>query len=146
MAELPDVFKADEHEKMQDFDVLPTKDILYLVEIVKSEVKKTKAGTGLRANFQLKVIESNDKDEPEKFKGRVIFVGLNIKNPNDEAVEISQRELRSMCDACAVEELEDTDELHEIAFGVKLGIEKSEGYPDKNTVKKYMTEEAYNKA
>lgn len=143
MAELPDVFKADDHEGMADFGSLPTGDV-YLGEIVKSEVKKTKAGNGLRLNLQIKVIES--KKEDEKYKGRIVFVGLNIKNPNSECVEISQRELTSICGVTGVDELEDSDELHDIPFGMKLGIEHgNEGFDDKNKVKKYMTEDEYNK-
>lgn len=142
MAELPDVFKSDEHSGM--IDVLPTES-LYLGEIVRSEVKKTIAGTGLRLNLQVKIIES--KIDGEKFKGRIVFVGLNIKNPSAECVAISQRELKSICDATGVDEVEDSDELHGIPFGMKLGIDEGkDGYSDKNKVNKYMTEDEYNAA
>jgi len=140
MAELPDVFNSDEHEPMNQ--MLPIDDT-YIGEIVKSEIKNTKSGNGgKRLNMQVKVIES--KESGDKYAGRLVFIGLNIANPNSQAVEISQRELKSICDATGVESLEDSEELHGIAFGFKLKIEKgSDGYDDKVVIKKYMTEGEY---
>lgn len=142
MAELPDVFTADDHEPMQEFGIMPS--IFYLGHVKKSEVKKTKAGTGLRLNMQVEVECSEEEGfEPEecKYKGRLVFIGLNIQNPSQKAVEISQRELRSLCDAVGVPEVEDSEELHDVTFGFKLGIEAgTDGYDDKNVIKKYMKE------
>lgn len=143
MAELPSVFTADEHEPMGEFGMMPS--IWYLGHIKKSEVKKTKAGTGLRLNMQVE-IESSEEDnfveEDCKYKKRLVFIGLNIQNPNTQCVEISQRELRSICDACGVGELEDSEELHDITFGFKLGVEAgTDGYDDKNVIKKYVSED-----
>ena len=146
MAELPNVFTADDHEPMPEFGIMPS--VWYLGHIKKSEIKKTKAGTGLRLNMQVEV-ESSEEDnfveEDSKFKRRIVFIGLNIQNPNAQCVEISQRELRSICDACGIGELEDSEELHDITFGFKLGLELgTDGYDDKNIIKKYATEEALN--
>ena len=145
MAELPDVFSADDHEPMQEFGLMPS--VWYLGHIKKSEIKKTKAGTGLRLNMQVE-IECSEEDEfnedESKYKGRLVFVGLNIQNPSQQAVEISQRELRSICDAVGVPEVEDSEELHDITFGFKLGVESSEGYDDKNVIKKYVKESELN--
>jgi len=138
--ELPSVFTAEEHEPMSDFSIMPNG--WYLGQVSKSEIKKTKAGTGLRLNMQVVIEES--KDDGEKYKGRIVFIGLNIQNPNPKAVEISQRELKSLCDSVNIQELEDSDELHDILFGFKLGVEKSEGYDDKNVIKKYVPEKEYN--
>jgi len=144
MAELPDVFAVDDStERMSDFGIMPTDDI-YLGHIKKSEIKKTKAGTGLRLNMQV-LIEESKKNE-EKYKGRLVFIGLNIKNPSEQAVAISQKELASICDAVGVEEVEDSEELHDISFGFKMKVEKSEGYDDKNVINSYMTEADYNEA
>ncbi len=145
MAELPDVFRTEDHEEMKDFEVMPI-DKPYLGEVIKSEVKATKAGTGLRANFQVKILESayEEKDGSDKYAGRLVFIGLNVKNPNPEAVRISQTELKSMSIAMNIDgDVEDTDEYHEIPFGFLLKVSKSEGYPDKNEIKKYFTEEEY---
>jgi hypothetical protein len=143
MAELPDVFSVDEDTpKMKEFGLMPT--VWYLGHIKKSEIKKTKAGTGLRLNLQVTIEsseEDNFKDDDCKNNNRIVFVGLNIKNPSAQAVEISQRELASICSACGVSDVEDSDELHDISFGFKLGIEKgNDGYEDKNVIKKYVSE------
>ena len=147
MAELPSVFTVDEDsERMSEFGIMPS--IHYLGHIKKSEIKKTKAGTGLRLNMQVEIEGSEEDDftlDNCKYKGRLVFIGLNIQNPNAQTVEIAQRELASICDACGVDELEDSDELHGITFGFKLGIEAgTDGYDDKNVIKKYMTEAQLN--
>ena len=144
MAELPEVFALDDStERMSEFGLLPTEP-LYLGHIKKSEIKKTKAGTGLRLNMQVEIEEC--KDPEVKCEKRLVFIGLNIKNPSEQAVAISQKELASICDAVGVEEVEDSEELHDISFGFRLKVEHSEGYDDKNVINKYMTEEEYNKA
>lgn len=133
MAMLPDVFNSNDHEPMGDFEPIPAN--LYMLEITKSEVKDTKAKTGKRLNFQAKVIEG-------KYKGRIIFIGLNLVNPNPEAVKISQRELSSLCQACGVDAIEDSTELHGIPFGAKVGIKPaSGGFEAQNVIKKYFPED-----
>ena len=145
MAELPSVFAIDESTpRMKEFGLIPS--IWYLGHIKKSEIKKTKAGTGLRLNMQV-VVEGSEKDEFKEdeceYAGRIVFIGLNIQNPNSQTVEIAQREFTSICDACGVDEVEDSEELHDISFGFKVGIDKgSDGYDDKNEIKKYVTEKA----
>jgi len=142
MAELPDVFSVDDStERMSDFGLMPTEDF-YLGHIKKSEIKKTKAKTGLRLNMQVEVEES--KADGEKYAGRLVFIGLNIKNPSKQAEAISLKELASICDACGVNEIEDSEELHDITFGFKLEVEKSDGYDDKNVIIKYIKEAEYN--
>ncbi len=141
MAELPDVFAIDDDtERMSEFGLMPTDD-LYLGHIKKSEIKKTKAKTGLRLNMQVEIEESRDNEE--KYKGRIVFIGLNIKNPNDQCVAISKKELASICDAVGVVGVEDSEELHDISFGFKMKVEMSEGFGDKNVINKYMTEAEY---
>jgi len=134
MAMLPSVFNSEDHEPMTDFTPIPNG--WYQFEIVKSEIKLTKAKTGKRMNLQAKVVEAEEK----KHEGRLVFIGLNLENPNATAVEISLRELRSLCDAVDVPALEDTVELHDIPFWGLVSIETSEGYPDKNVIKKYAKE------
>jgi len=145
MAMLPDVFKSDEHEPMQDFTPIP--DAWYMFEIVKSEVVPTKDKKGKRLNFQMKVVDGGEieNDEP-KHKGRIVFDGLNIDNRSSQAVKISMGELRSICDACEVEMIEDSVELHDIPFWGKVSTETSEGYPPKNVIKKYTSIKEYEDA
>lgn len=129
MAQLPNVFNAGQHDKMDDFSVIP-EETKCLVKIIKSEIKDTKSGTGKRLVFTYKVQEGD-------FKDKVVFIGLNIVNDNPQAVEISQKELASICDVCGKMTVTDTQELHDIPFYVTLGVKQNEGYPPMNIVKKY---------
>ena len=149
MAELPDVFAVDDStERMSDFGLMPVQ--WYMGHIKKSEIKKNSKKTGLRLNMQVEITGAEDTkfDEDDlKQKGRLVFVGLNLTNPNVQCVQISKKELASICDAVGYEgELEDSDELHDITFGFQLGVESSEGYDDKNVIKKYATEDVLMKA
>jgi len=134
MAELPDVFKASETEDT-GFGTLPAGK--YLAEIIKSEVKTTKAGDGKYISLQLKITEG-------KYTKRLVFDNLNIVNKNDVAVSIAKSTLKQICEACDVDELEDTEDLHNIAMCIQLGIQaETQQFPEKNIIKKYMSEDKY---
>lgn len=143
MAELPDVFKCDSAEPMQDFEPIPYGH--YLVEFVESEVKLTRDKTGTRLIMVAKVIESLDlEDDPDnKHEGRKIWQSLNVKNKAVKTVVRAMRELRSLCDAVGLDELEDSVDAHDIPFVARIDIETSAGYAPKNKIKKYISTEAW---
>lgn len=130
---LPDVFNAKDSEKMGGFETTPAGWVI--AEVVKSEIKDTKAKTGKYLTCQFKVLE------PEKYAGRIIFNLLNLVNPNQLAVDIAQKELASMCEACGIDELEDSVELHGIPLGLQLKVKGATAdYPEKNEIKAYKAE------
>lgn len=130
MAQLPSVFDAKNAEKQSDFEPVPAG--WYVLECVKSEYKPTANKNGHYLTCQMKILE------PESYKGRVVFNLMNLDNPNQTAVEIAQKELASMCEACGVDELEDSTELHGIPFGARLGIKPGDAnWPPKNVIKAY---------
>ena len=131
MAEL--IFNGENAEAMDDFSVIPAAN--YNAQIVKSDIVPTKAKTGTRMNIQFKIIDGD-------FKGRIIFAGYNITNPNEQAVEISRKEIKSICDAIGKPNgIRDTNELHNIPLQIKVVITPADGkYAEKNEVKFY---EAY---
>jgi len=131
MAQLPSVFRAQDHDSMDDFSPIPAGE--YDVEIVKSEIKDTKAGDGKRLLLQFKVLNG-------EYKGRIVFNGLNIVNPNPTAVEISMKELRSICDAVGKAQVSDSAELHAIPLKIVVAIKPADAnWPEQNVIKKYMT-------
>lgn len=133
MAQLPSVFNAKENEKMGGFEPIPA--AWYLLEIAKTEMKDTRAGTGKYLSIQFKVLEG-------EYAGRYLFGLLNLVNHNPVAVEIAQKELASICEACGIDELEDSTELHGIPIAGRVVIkEASGGYPPKNEIKAYKAEE-----
>ena len=129
MAELPDVFNAKDSEKMTGFEPVPAG--WYKAVVTKSEIKKTAAGTGKYINLQWQITEGEHAK-------RVFWVLLNIVNPNPIAVEIAQKELASICEAMEIDELEDTEDLHDVEIGVKLKVKPGDAnWPPKNETQGY---------
>lgn len=131
MAQLPSVFRAQDHDSMDDFSPIPADD--YLVEIVKSEIKDTKAGDGKRLVMQAKVIGGD-------YNGRILFIGLNIVNPNPTAVEMAHKELKSIAVACGKGDgtISDSQELHAIPFMCKVVVKPAtDQWPEQNQIKGY---------
>jgi hypothetical protein len=85
-------FNASKEEPMEErnFDNIP--EGKYAAQIIKSEIKRNSKDTGDRLNFTFKILAG-------EFKGRQLFVGLNLNHENEQANQISARELKSICDA-----------------------------------------------
>lgn len=77
----------------------------YEVMIVASKQVDTKAGTGWYIELEMDVIAG-------QFQGRKVWDRLNLVNPNQQAVEIAQRTLSSICHAVGVLQPQDTEQLH----------------------------------
>lgn len=112
-------------------DVLETG--VYSVQIVASEVKQTKAGTGYMLVLTLSCLDQH-------VAGRRLMVRLNIHNPNPTAVEMAYRELSAISHVVGVLNWQDTQQLHGRPF--KVSVEKVERN-DKpgsyaNDIKAYM--------
>ncbi len=128
-------FNAKDHEKMGDRTLIKNETVV-VGKIVKSEKKncseKSKDPSGWYISLQFKVVGGEHKD-------RVFFTNLNLKNKNAQAVEIAQKELATICDACGVLQPEDSQDLHGIQMKLTIGIEKSKSpkYPDKNYIMMY---------
>ncbi|QWK79121.1 DUF669 domain-containing protein [Ochrobactrum sp. BTU1] len=131
MAQLGTKFDATSVDTApQDFSTLPLG--TYRLEVTASEVAATKAGTGTILKLTYDVVE------PEPYVGRKIFANINIQNANPTAQEIGQRELGSLCRAIGISELEDSEELHFVAFTAKVGLEKpQEGYAQRNKIVRF---------
>lgn len=79
----------------------------YLVSVVASEWKKTKAGDGEYIALSLSCLEGTSK-------GRRLYCNLNLKNKSAEAVQIARATLSSLCRAAGVQQIKDTTQLHGI--------------------------------
>lgn len=131
MAQLPNVFKPSETEDAT-FKAIPLG--WYRAKIVKSEVKQTKAKDGRYIAFTFKIIGG-------KYNKRLVFTNLNIVNKNETAVRIAESDLKKICEACGVEEMEDTQEVHDIEMGIKLSIKAATAqFPEGNEIKDYCNE------
>ncbi len=114
MAVLPLKYNTETNKQgLDDFTPLPAGD--YVVAISKSEYKATKAKNGHYLQLILKVVDGPDK-------GRTIFENLNLDNPNAIAVEIANKALNSICQACEKVGVEDSSELHSIPMVATLKV------------------------
>jgi hypothetical protein len=94
-------------------------------------MKPTKNGTGQYLELKLQVIDG-------KFANRVLFDRLNLKNDNQQAVEIAQRTLAAICHATGVMQVQDSQQLHGIPMEARVSIRPaSGGYDAANEVKGY---------
>jgi hypothetical protein len=106
---------------------------VYSVQIVSSEVKQTKAGTGYMLVFELSLLDPG-------FVGRKLTVRLNIHNPNAQAVEIAYRELSAISHVTGILQWQDTQQLHGRPFKVSVEKVPRQDKPDafSNNVIAYM--------
>jgi hypothetical protein len=107
----------------------------YRMWIVASEIKPTKKGDGKRMELEMDVIEGPHKN-------RKVWEGLNIQNPNEQAQEIALRDLSAICHAIGVLNFTHPQQLHRKPMLVKVGIEKREGYKDRNIALGYREDGA----
>lgn len=105
----------------------------YDVRITESEMKPTKDGTGTRLALTLEVIGG-------QYNNRKLFEGLNLRNNNPQTVEIAYAQLSAICHACGVLQLQDSQQLHNVPFRVKVAIRKDPTgqYEPQNQIKAYM--------
>lgn len=120
-------FNAAEVEPTATREPLP--DGTYLAAIVESQMKPTKAGTGEYLELVLEVL-----DGPHK--GRRVWERLNLRNPNETAVDIAKRTLSAICRAVGVLTPKDSSDLHDRPMTITVGHEEREGNVS-NKVKGY---------
>ena len=122
-------FDANEIEPQGSFDPIPAG--WYTVMIVASEMKPTKNGSGEYLQLRLDIIDG-------EYEGRVLFDRLNLRNSNQTAVEIAQRQLSAICRAVGVMQPQDSSDLHDRPLRVKVSIRPAGGgYEVSNEIKGY---------
>jgi hypothetical protein len=124
MAKLGGTFDASGVEPNAPLEALPPGD--YKVQILQSEMRVTKAGTG-----QILWLDMEVREGP--LKGRHVYDQLNLINPNPTAEEIAQRTLSAICHAVGKLQVADSEELHFLPLLVRVAV-KPNGY---NEVKGY---------
>lgn len=121
-------FDATQVAPAEDIGTIPVGE--YPMQITDSDLKPTKAGNGHRLELTFEVTDG-------QYKGRKVWVNLNLDNPNPKAVEIAQRELSAICHAVGKLQVSDSQELHYKPMLCRVDIEQSQGYADKNVIKAY---------
>jgi hypothetical protein len=92
----------------------------YIGMINKSEVKQTKKKDGFFLEIGIVIVDGIYKDA-------VITERFNINNKNAEAQKIGLGQLSALCHAINVMVMEDTQQLHNLPFKVKLKVNPAEG-------------------
>lgn len=81
----------------------------YPVIIVGTEEKPTKAGTGSYIEIAMQI-------QGGEFNGRKVYDRLNIRNPNQQAVDIAYSTLSAICHVTNRLHIQDTGQLHGVPF------------------------------
>ena len=81
----------------------------YAVIITKSEEKPTRSGNGSYIELEMTV-------QGGEFGGRKVFDRLNIRNPNQTAVDIAYSTLSAICHVTQRMNIQDTGQLHGVPF------------------------------
>lgn len=100
----------------------------YEAEIIESEFKDTKKGDGKYLQLTFAVISGDHA-------GRRLWARLNLKNPNETAVEIAQSELGAICHAVGLLQVGDSEELHNRPMTVHVGMEKDQNGEPTNRIR-----------
>jgi len=129
MAKLPGSFNSSKQKGMDDLEALPRD--RYTLEVQTTDYAQNKKKNGHILKVKMKVLGG-------KYNGRIIFRNLNLDNPSATAVEMANKELTSIAQACGVVVTDESSVIHGIPFEADLTIKTGSGdYPDSNDVKKY---------
>jgi hypothetical protein len=119
----------DNKEGLDDYTPIPAGPVI--AQITTSGYKQTKAKTGNYLQLIWKVISG-------KYAGRTLFDNLNLDNPNPIAVEIANKSLNSICQACEKVGVQDSEELHGIPVELTLSVTPATStQPASNNIKAY---------
>lgn len=117
MAQLNFKASAVTIEDRPGFGPLPAGD--YEMMIVKTDTKATKAGTGHYLECEMHVVGG-------QHGGRRHWERFNLDNPNQQAVKIAQESLARLCNAIGLDDVADSEELHDHIFVAEVGIDKKD--------------------
>lgn len=134
---MPDVnWNTNEYsEGRQGFDVLPKGK--YNARIDSIEKTDTKAGDGYYYAVTT-VIEDGE------YKGRKLWVNLNVFNKSDMAQKIGREQFNALCTACgfSVGEVRKTEQLHNKRVQLLVDVEKREGFDPRNKISGFLSSAA----
>jgi hypothetical protein len=135
MASLGYTFDATQVDISDSFEPIPPGE--YTVEVVESDVRPTKAGTGELIALTLRICDG-------EFENRRIWTNINHRNSNPKAQAIGEKQLAQLQHAVGLTHgLEDTLDLHNVPVrAVVLVEEGSNGYGPRNSVKAFKAIES----
>ncbi|WP_413431539.1 DUF669 domain-containing protein [Crateriforma spongiae] len=108
-------FDANQVEPSQEYQPLPAGS--YVAVITDSEMKPTKTGNGHYLQLTFQIVEGEHAN-------RLIWVRLNLDNPNATAVSIARRELSAICRSVGVLVPTDSADLHDLPLVIQVGLKR----------------------
>ncbi|TWT71552.1 DUF669 domain-containing protein [Crateriforma conspicua] len=127
-------FDANTVEPANDLEPIPVGK--YVAVITDSEMKPTKSGAGNYLQLTFQIIEGEHAN-------RLLWVRLNLDNPNATAVEIARRELSAICRAVGVLTPTDSTDLHNLPCNIHVKVKRRSDTGElQNEVKGYSRRDA----
>ena len=117
------------------FDAIPAGD--YEAIVTASEMKATKDGTG-------QYLELTSEIQSGQYQGRRLWDRLNLQNKNPKAVEIAQKQLAQLCHATGVLQVQNSEQLHNRPFVMKVAVRNDPERGPSNEIKGYKAKAATN--
>jgi len=124
-------FIADDYH--DEFQPVPAGN--YIAKIIDSEDRQTKAGNGEYLQLKLEIISGQQK-------GRYVFDRLNLKNPNQQAMNIAKATLGNIMRAIKMDSIIDTDQIHGLPLVIKVTQRENNGKMY-NDIKGYSSAEGF---
>ena len=121
-------FDASQVPEQQEFSALPEGQ--YVAIATASEMKVTAKGNGEYLQFTFEVMDGQQR-------GRKLWARMNLKNHNQTAVDIAQRELGAFCRAVGIIKPADSAELHNKPVLLTVGLEMDDRRRESNVIRKY---------
>ena len=127
-------FDANQVEPADDLEPIPAGK--YVAVITDSEMKPTKSGTGNYLQLTFQIVEG-------EYANRLLWVRLNLDNPNATAVQIARRELSSICRSVGVLVPTDSAELHNLPCMIHVRVKRRSDTGElQNEIKGYSKKDA----
>lgn len=101
----------------------------YEAVVVESEMRPVKSGNGIGINLTFEIIGEG------KAKGRKVWAWINYQHPKSDVQRIGQEELARLCKAVGIDNLNDTEQLHNLPLTLTVGYDKADR--TRNVVKGY---------
>lgn len=122
-------FDPNEVKIESQFSAMPAGE--YLAQIVDSEVKPTKSGSGMVLKLTWKVVDG-------QFANRNVFEYVNMQNQNPTAEKIGKETLTKICSAIGVTaRVTDSTQLHGKPAKIVLAVKQDPQFGESNEIKAY---------
>lgn len=128
-------FDSTGFDTTSQFDAIPAGD--YEAIVTASEMKATKDGTG-------QYLELTSEIQSGQYQGRRLWDRLNLQNKNPKAVEIAQKQLAQLCHATGVLQVQNSEQLHNRPFVMKVAVRNDPERGPSNEIKGYKAKAASN--